>query len=135
MVPHTLRLRADDDGYAPTWSIGCPHIHVVDDTATAPYPVPDCEAWTTTPAANQCICDCDDCLDGNHDDCQTDYVEDVGNKWCQARPTGECFYSHAIREVGTDIMRLVGDFDAEWKVTLTGNGWEEPIEITEVTDG
>jgi hypothetical protein len=66
-----------------------------------------------------------------HGDCESDYIEDIGTKWCDARPVDECWFQHALAAVHWRELLDVGHegVQARIPVKLHGNSWEEPIEV------
>jgi len=110
-------------------TITCPHDHGHPDDVSKPWAVPDCTTWTAD--GSPCICDCDACRDGNHADCQSSYVDEIGHQWCEARPMGLCFYTHVLAEVGVEMLNVTGFLNASWPVEVSGHGWDESIDVSE----
>jgi len=114
-------------------------IHITDDgdvnvTIHCPHTGPDrpCASWRNNDDTESCICTCEACIDGEHADCDSDDIENIGRKWCDARPLDECWYHHVVVESG--YWRDMLDFghegvQARIPVKLHGNSWEEPIEV------
>ena len=98
-------------------------------------PERECGSWRETTRGEPCICTCDGCVadgpDVPHHDCDQDAIEDIGPKWCKARPENECWYVHALREVGAADM-LAGELRVP--VKLSGYSWEEPIDVELITE-
>lgn len=120
---HTLRIVVSDDADT-TFTIDCPHDH------TSPQA---CTAWEINDTG--CICDCQGCTAGEHDDCDQESIDEIGQMWCKATPTGGCWYIAALNEVGaSDIFKIVGQLTAEWSVTLTGTSWDTPTAVRQATE-
>jgi len=115
---HELVIHIDRDGDVNV-TIHCPH-------TGADRP---CASWRDD--AESCICTCEACVDGEHADCDSNYIEDIGRKWCDARPLDECWFQHAIATVDWRDMLDFGHegVQARIPVKLHGNSWEEPIEV------
>lgn len=111
-------------------SLTCPYDHSCPDDRSKPWDAPDCACWSNDDSMS-CICGCEACLEGDHGECdEGDDVPDVGRKWCDAFPDGQCFYVHAIDMQGTDMINVVGPLVASFPVEVSGNGWEEPLDIS-----
>jgi hypothetical protein len=117
---HELVIHIDRDGDVSV-TIHCPH-------TGADRP---CASWRDNAEGESCICTCEACVDGAHGDCESDYIEDIGSKWCDARPLDECWFQHAIATVDWRDMLDFGHegVQARIPVKLHGNSWEEPIEV------
>lgn len=121
---HELVIKIFDDAHVIV-TVACPHTG----------PDRPCASWRENEADEACICTCKACAEGDHDDCPSDYVEDIGRKWCDARPVDECWYQHAVAETSWQDMLDFGHdgVQARIPVRLHGNSWEEPIEVNAVT--
>lgn len=125
MSNHTLHVRITGQGDAEFW-FTCPADHYIEPGGVMPRPVPNCTTWTTSPC---CLCDCLACKEGEHGDCLQDGVSEIGRKWCEAMPTGKCFYTHALEEVGVEMLNIVTFLEASWDVDANGWGWDEPVDV------
>lgn len=94
-----------------------------------------CASWRERDPDELCICECKACTEGDHENCNSDYVEDIGRKWCDARPVDECWYQNAVAQVGWQEMLDFGHdgVQARIPVRLHGGSWEAPIEVEAVT--
>lgn len=121
---HELVIKIFADGHVIV-SVACPH------TGTDR----PCASWRENEAGEACICICDACAEGDHENCNSGYVEDIGRKWCDARPVDECWYQEAVAQVGWQDMLYFGHdgVEARIPVRLHGGSWEEPIEVDAVT--
>ena len=106
-------------------SVACPH------TGTDR----PCASWRATEVGETCICTCEACVDGAPGDCESDYIEDIGHKWCDARPLDECWYQDAVAHADWRDMLTFSraGVQARIPVRLHGGSWEEPIEVEAVT--
>ena len=118
-APHVLVVRIDTDGW-PSVRVECPH-----DSIDRP-----CGTWIQKATGDSCTCDCDACLAGNHDGCDSDYVADVGRQHCQCEPINQCWFDHAAMEVGLEVFRLPKD-GVTFRVAahMSGHGWDDPIDV------
>ena len=125
MTMHALCVK-NDGGFA-RFSIECPY---PDDDTEKPCATFEEHRW---PDSNSCRCtalECS-CREGDHYGCvQIDgYIESLGPK-CRTIPSGQCWYAHAMNEVG---LELFGDFElSPALVKLTGCSWEDPIDVEPV---
>jgi len=121
-VPHhELVIHIDRDGDVNV-TVHCPHTG----------PDRPCASWRNNDDTESCICTCEACLDGEHADCDSDGIADIGREWCDARPVDECWYHHVVAASG--YWRDVLDFghegvQARIPVKLHGTSWEEPIYV------
>ena len=120
---HELVIHMTNDG----------HIHV---TIDCPHTGADrpCASWRDNAKGESCICTCEACIAGEHGDCESDHIEDIGTKWCDARPVDECWFQHALATVdGRDMLDFGQEgVQARIPVKLHGGSWEEPIEVTAI---
>jgi hypothetical protein len=130
MTGHRLHMQATGEGDV-SWSIECLHVHPFEDS-DRPYVVPSCTTWTATPG---CICDCAGCQAGEHGDCTQDGVEEIGRQWCECRPAGFCFYTHVLDSAGADMLNLADWFNASWPVEVSGNSWDDPLDVSLLQGG
>lgn len=88
-----------------------------------------CATWyENTPG--ECQCRCVGCATGDHGDCDQPTIEEIGHKWCQCHPSEECIFSHALDEVGSEMICPTEPLVASWPVSLSFNGWDAPIDCT-----
>ena len=118
---HELVIHIDADG-------------VVDVTVHCPHTGPDrpCASWRNNDDTESCICTCEACIDGEHADCDSGGIPDIGRKWCDARPVDECWYNHVVAASGCwqDMLHFEpAGVQARIPVKLDGYSWEEPIEV------
>lgn len=129
--PHVLVVSIDDDCIA-TYDIECPHEGP--DRPCGTYMEKD---W---PDAITCRCaeigdgtQCEGCAEGYHDECAWGtHINDVGPS-CRAEPIDECWYAHAVREAGQEMLDFGRSrFQFRFPVELSGAGWDEAIEVSMV---
>lgn len=125
MREHRLRVTIERDSVR--LSIICPHDHEAPPDRSAQWPTPECTGWVESLPGEPCLCDCDPCREGDHGDCESEYVENIGIKWCQARPSGECWYAHAMNEVDMDAYTAPVPIVLDVAVNLIDYSWDEPI--------
>lgn len=119
IAAHVLVLHVDRDGYLSV-RVECPH-------TTIDRP---CSTWGQHAKDDPCACDCGACLAGEHAECDSEYVPDVGRKHCQADPIDQCWFDHAVSEVGTEMLRLPKEgLTFRVPAHMTGHGWDEAIEM------
>jgi len=128
MSAHKLHARITGQGDVEFW-FTCPHDHSVMVKELSPWSAPPCSTWET---ADECVCDCPACKEGEHGDCIQDGVSEIGRKWCEAVPMGVCFYQHALEEVGVEMLNVVTFLEASWDVDANGWGWDEPVDVVEM---
>lgn len=128
---HILHILIEDDCIA-NYTIECPEADLAKER--------ECASYTETEWPDQIACRCAEisgedtaceaCLDGEHDECAWGtYINDVGPS-CRAKPMDECWYAHALKEVGQEMLDFGRNkFELRVPVTLHGGGWEEPIGV------
>lgn len=88
-----------------------------------------CAVWYSNDRG-ECLCRCVGCEAGNHDDCDQEWIPEVGQKWCKSHPSSdECIYELAMGEVGAEMLRASEAFSASWPVHLHFVSWDECIEV------
>lgn len=117
--PHILTYIVDptDDELRGHWQVKCQN-HGADR---------ECAVWYEK--QGPCECECDACREGVHEDCDEDYIEEVGTKWCKAEPRDECWYEHVMSHVGAEGFAFARR--AKWRVyvELRGCSFEEPVDV------
>lgn len=120
---HVLVLHIEHDGYLNV-SVECPY-----DSIGRP-----CGTWQQKAKDAPCTCACEACAADNHDDCDSEWVAEVGRKDCQCDPVNECWYDHAVAEVGTEMLRLPKEgLTFRVPAHMFGAGWDDPIDVDPVT--
>jgi hypothetical protein len=120
---HVLVLHIERDGYLNV-SVECPY-----DSIDRP-----CGTWQQKPKGAPCTCACEACAADNHDDCDSEWIAEVGRKDCQCDPVNECWYNHAVAEVGTEMLRLPKEgLTFRVPAHMFGAGWDDPIDVDPVT--
>jgi len=118
-APHVLVLHIDERGYTQV-SVECPH-----DSIDRP-----CGTWEQKAKGEPCTCSCLPCVEEDHDDCESDYVAEVGRKHCQCDPINECWFHHAVSEVGTEMLSLPkGGLTFRVPAHMSGQGWDDAIDV------
>jgi hypothetical protein len=118
-APHVLVVHIDRDGYLAV-KVECPH-------TTIDRP---CGTWEEHAKGDACRCTCGACLAGEHDKCDSEYVAEVGRKHCQCDPVDQCWFDHAVGEVGTEMLRMPkAGVTFRLPARMTGHGWDEPIDV------
>lgn len=124
---HQLKVTISGAEAESTLSIICPHT-----TADRPCAVHYEHQW---PDANTCRCTAHDCpcREGDHGDCHQfgGSIEEVGYT-CLAMPKSECWYQMVNSEIGLEALEVIGELTAVWTVDLSGNSFNEPIEVVPV---
>ena len=122
MSTHRLVVTIGTDGWTNV-AIECPHEH--------PRP---CAGYEEGKWPDDATCRCADpacpCRQGDHGGCSEfgGYVADVG-PMCRCEPMDECWYSHAVAEVGGEMLHLAAPLAASWPVSLVGSSFDEPIRV------
>jgi len=117
---HVLIITIEDDG-DPSYRIEC--LRTGRDRS--------CAVWYQHPTGAPCTCECEPCTEGDHGDCESDEVEEVGRKFCQCSPADECWYQHALDQGGREMLDFGRSmFTVRVPVDLTGSGFDESIDVS-----
>lgn len=92
-----------------------------------------CASYSEGTWPNEVACRCEDpecpCRDGEHGECADfGYVDDMGPA-CRCVPNDECWYTHAVSEVGWRDALSFDRMEMAVSVKLTGCSFDEPIEV------
>lgn len=118
---HILELTLDDEGYV-RYKVICPF---------PDGPDRPCASWAEKLPDEPCTCECESCKEGDHENCESDYIDDIGTMDCQAkRIPNECWYAQYVNAVGREVLSFPNEMVVSIPVTLTGYGSDSPIEVT-----
>ena len=123
MSLHTLVITITDERTV-AYRIECPHTGVHR----------PCAVWEQNADDHSCACECEACIEGAHDDCTSDGVEEIGRKWCECQPIDQCWHQHALETVGDEMLDFGLDgITVRVPVELSGGSWDEPIDVAAVS--
>jgi hypothetical protein len=118
---HVIRLTIEDEGYV-MMRVECPH-----EALGVNRP---CCTWMEKARDEECICTCDACQQGDHDDCDQEYVPMIGRMWCQVRPIDQCWYAHMASEIGMEAFNFGrATFTITAPVRFIGGTVEDAIDV------
>lgn len=114
---HVMTLNVSEDGCLKV-TLKC-----LDEHLGAARP---CASWIES---KTCACECDECASNNHDECEEDYVAEIGKKWCASIPIDQCNFQEWIDAASLEVLDFGEEgIDFTFPVRLS-YGWDDEIKV------